>query len=552
MGCAPLFPTVAISICTLANYCQCHRTCPRFSIQAQCKALCHLHDMPYRPYLNSQFSDTYDIYLEILNRVDRRLNGALHRNTPDWRLLNACPCCSYQLEDEPPLAFKWLASIDGNNSLKRWVSSTYGLTAREDSRKPHSDYWIDQMTVDAFKDEVRRSAQKKMFSVFDESGIFIAACQHRFILLACDMVRSGELAKYPLALMNQLLSVFGVNGGCAYDIGSNSSLGPLAQSLNLCMMVGAFHGHAHNRRCQLDWHPITRHASPFHRHQMIEEHFAFWDQDKYAALTLTGIFLRNHYKEALTLIHTLSAELSAIKQALNLTDADFARFHTEERSYLESLQEQPLSDQLQIRYIQVLDDLNERHQARIRVDTAYTKLQHAEAFTAHIESQLTIEERWTVGGDEYNKYKDEVLLQKYRVALDELERLVVMRLFELSKLSLSGMGYKLWQQIRKALQRRSDAIRNAINKYNVQATALNPPRPHLSWKDIANYSFLGEFDVLRYSRTDMCELDWAKPTHREGSPSATRTAIDDRRYRSLTSSIDDDRRETISGNCRLR
>lgn len=32
-----------------------------------------------------------------------------------------------------------------------------------------------------------------MFAVFDESGIFIAACRHRFVLLACDMVRSGEL-----------------------------------------------------------------------------------------------------------------------------------------------------------------------------------------------------------------------------------------------------------------------------------------------------------------------------------------------------------------------
>ncbi|KAG2369714.1 hypothetical protein BDR07DRAFT_1266634, partial [Suillus spraguei] len=128
--------------------------CPRFSIQAQCKVLCHLHDMPYRPYLNSQFSDTYDIYLEILNHVDHRLNEVLHCNTPNWRLLNACPCCSYKLEDELPLAFKWLASIDGNNSLKRWASSTYGLTAREDSRKPRSGYWVDQMTVDAFKDEV--------------------------------------------------------------------------------------------------------------------------------------------------------------------------------------------------------------------------------------------------------------------------------------------------------------------------------------------------------------------------------------------------------------
>ncbi|KAG2051364.1 hypothetical protein BDR06DRAFT_890021, partial [Suillus hirtellus] len=65
------------------------------SIQAQCKALCHLHDMPYRPYLNSQFSDTYDVYLEILNHVDHHLNGVLHCNMPNWHLLNACLCCSY-------------------------------------------------------------------------------------------------------------------------------------------------------------------------------------------------------------------------------------------------------------------------------------------------------------------------------------------------------------------------------------------------------------------------------------------------------------------------
>jgi Kyakuja-Dileera-Zisupton transposase len=38
--------------------------------------------------------------------------------------------------------------------------------------------------------------RKKMFSVFDESGIFIAACRHRFVLLACDMIRSGELLSY--------------------------------------------------------------------------------------------------------------------------------------------------------------------------------------------------------------------------------------------------------------------------------------------------------------------------------------------------------------------
>ncbi|KAG1833659.1 hypothetical protein DFJ58DRAFT_719412 [Suillus subalutaceus] len=259
LGCSPLYPLVAISIRTLATYRQYHRTCPRFSIQAQCKALCHLHNMPCRPYLNSQFSDAYDVYLEILHRVDCRLNEVLKRNTPNWQILNACPCCSYKLDEEAPQVMDRLFSINGNNSLKRWASLTYGLTPRVDPRQARSDYWFKdtvRRSEDDWEDQVAKPVEpeltfncterwrnagpkqrKKMFAVFDESGIFVATCRHQFVLLMCDMVRSGELAKYPLALMSQLLSVFGANAGCAYDIGcafsktlGNSSLGPLAPS----------------------------------------------------------------------------------------------------------------------------------------------------------------------------------------------------------------------------------------------------------------------------------------------------------------------------------
>ena len=76
------------------------------------------------------------------------------------------------------------------------------------------------------------------------------------------------------------------------------------------MMVGAFHGHAHNRACQLTWHPLyiqgtgksegegcehifsatndlartVRYASHFHRCQAIEEYFTFWEEEKYMLL----------------------------------------------------------------------------------------------------------------------------------------------------------------------------------------------------------------------------------------------------------------------------
>lgn len=45
LGCAPLHPTLAISIRALESYRQSHRTSPRFSIEAQCKTLCHMNNV---------------------------------------------------------------------------------------------------------------------------------------------------------------------------------------------------------------------------------------------------------------------------------------------------------------------------------------------------------------------------------------------------------------------------------------------------------------------------------------------------------------------------
>ncbi|KAG1750862.1 hypothetical protein EDB19DRAFT_1893370 [Suillus lakei] len=565
LGCSPLYPNIAIALRTLAAYRQAHRSCPRFSLQAHCKMLCYLHDMLYRPYLRSQFLAAYDAYLEILYRVDRLLKRELKHNTPNWAAARMFPT--------PALDFDWFATIDGNNSLKWWGSSICNSIARDDHRRPRTDYWISHDIVDKFKDEVKsRTALdnnnnpddwedihkdgevpgeipfnctahwqnagpeqcKKMFAVFEESGVFVAVCHHRFVLVVCDMIQSGELAKYALATVDHLMTVYGENGACTYDIGcafsktlSTSSLGPRAQSLALHMMVGAFHGHAHNRKCQLDWHLMfitgtghtegegcehifsssnelvwsTRHASAFHRHQSIEEHFMFWDADKYATLSN---FLHNHYREA--------THLSVIKSELNLNDEDFVKFYNNEKLYLDALKQPPIRDRLCIRYVEVLDDLEIRRaalmQARIRVDTAYAKIQNAEALVVHMEIQLSIEECWAVGSADYLQFKEEATLGKYHAVLNDLEHLMVMRLFKLSKLLLSGTGYKLRQQIGKALQCCSEAIHNAINRYNTQAAALNPP--HLKF-------FLGEFDLLHYSRTDIREADWTKPAYRKAT-----------------------------------
>jgi hypothetical protein len=77
---------------------------------------------------------------------------------------------------------------------------------------------------------------------------------------------------------------------------------------------------------------------------------------------------------------------------------------------------------------------------RVQVELAFAKLQNMEVLAVHMQGQLGLESPWTIGGEEYNLYKEEAALGRYREALGELEGLVVMRLFELTKLSLSSTG----------------------------------------------------------------------------------------------------------------
>ena len=78
--------------------------------------------------------------------------------------------------------------------------------------------------------------------------------------------------------------------------------------------------------------------------------------------------------------------------------------------------------------------------ARQAIDSSYAKLQHAEDLVHTHESMLGIEQRWTTEHPEYKCFIDESVKTNYREALTTLERLVVMCLFELSKLSMLGIG----------------------------------------------------------------------------------------------------------------
>ncbi|KAJ7199256.1 hypothetical protein GGX14DRAFT_536557 [Mycena pura] len=562
IGCSPEKPTRAFSIRTFEIYRQIHRVSPRFTIESLGTTLCNLHGIPRISDLAEQLSTAYDAYLQILREVDIQVNSALNRDA-DWQVQNVCAPCLYKTEGEDPLKFSFLACMDGNNSLKLVDSTFRAGTARLDDRLSTSFRRLTAQQVDIFKDEVRESqkvcndgdiawlnvlevdesdaadlaksvnicverwkaagpeARKKMFALFTVTGIFLSVCRHGHVLVMCDMIRSGELMKYPLAIAKALLDRYGADIGLGYDIMCaffktlmRSSLGAQAVAMRMQGVVPAFHGHAHNRACQIGWHPLyvdgvgledfeecertfsksnhlataTRFATPFHRQQHIDEHFHFHDQDKHAS---SGTFIFNNYRQALEKISSNTSQLQESDKA---------------RVAYNNLDENIIHNGYTRKEIAAV---------RSRYQTTWTRyLDISETVRRH-EEEHNIEQRWEPNSAEFKAATVLLSERKYRAAVSNLERLVVARLFELTKFGMSGVGYKLRDNIAKALKTRADAIRRALREYNEAAASLSPPRERFTWAEVINKTSLAEFDFLRDTRDDVRLQPWAQPARRE-------------------------------------
>ncbi|KAK7052792.1 hypothetical protein R3P38DRAFT_3306380 [Favolaschia claudopus] len=664
LGASPEKVSLAFPLKLFEVYRQIHRVCPRYSIGSLSTTLTNLHETPQRAALAEQLSAAYDAYLEILREVDARVHSALNRNA-DWYIKNLCAPCMYKTKNEPPLRFRWLNCMDGNNSLKLVDATFLSGHSRPNDRVSTSFRWLTPAQVDAYKDEVANSqkksrskstttpsvpvpeapasssqlplptqpeatsssqetsetshtpadinedpdiawlnvnelsgaeaeeltkcldtcverwkaagpeARKKMFSLFAVSGIFVVVCRHGHVVVMCDMIRSGELMKYPLAMVKALMDRYGADIGVGYDIMcaffktlTRSSLGSQVTAMRLRGVVPAFHGHAHNRACQIGWHPLyvdgvgledfeecertfsksnhlaaaTRLATPFHRQQQIDEHFHFHDLDKHAA---SGNFIYQNYRQALEKIVANNAQLKVLEASLGTTAADYENYYASEVQYFEGLRQEPEEVQRTVDYIEKLRKYSEAvtaadqakvdfkrldynivnngytkpqiAQVRTRYRTTFTKLLATEEDLCRFEESHNIEVRWTMGSKEYEEGYALANQRKYRAALTEVERLVVQRLFELTKLGMSGLAYNMREKISKALKTRSEAIRRALITYNEAAAQLTPPRERLSFADVIHTTTLAEFDILRDTRQDIRLLPWTQPARREAT-----------------------------------
>ncbi|KAJ7192038.1 hypothetical protein GGX14DRAFT_380483 [Mycena pura] len=613
--CSSAKPTVGITIRALELFRTMKGRSPSLSKTSFTKSLCDLHKLPDSSTLPGQFTIAYDVYVEILERNRAEVLATLKRDTPSWRLKNCCPACTYKLEGEPKMRFEMLFTMDGNNSLKRVLrraavtdlsedgedtSAPRPSSERLDDRQPPGDYYLSRETVDKWSrdalDPFLREAEAaanpcagswksisddlvtKMWGIYEETGVFLALCRHGFVLLICDMVRSGELSKYPLAMVEALLDAFGAGLGGGYDVGckleellAKSPLGPRARDLTYTSLIGIFHGRGHSRKCQvknfaryvvgLGLEPLeeaeeffsrsnalagsTRYASRFHRQQDIVLYLQHIDRVERAA-SLSKL-LCSRYKEAIK-VRRMIPELKRWMKKLNIADTsvldDCLR---EEEEWLETRSKEPLVETLEMEYYQRLVNLNaaeatlkkawetttpQQHasnptlnnlvaeskrvadQERARRAALELQMKHTDA-VLNLEKKLNIVERWKPSDPEWEAAATMVARRRYQRCVDELEASVVARIFELGEMNRAHTGYKLRMHMAKAIQARSTAIRACLERYNAAASTLPIPRDPLSWDQVVEYSFIGDFELLRETnRVDPGEKLWANPSVR--------------------------------------
>ncbi|KAJ4492156.1 hypothetical protein C8J55DRAFT_556601 [Lentinula edodes] len=155
LGCTPQRPSLAISLRMLELFYTIRMFRPSFSIEAFTKVVCHVHSVTYRRGYRSAISDAFDTYIIIRRHLDSRVAHELGQDTQNYRVLNSCPPCNYELKDEPPLKFSRMFVLDGNNSLKRMQGAGNRQVA-DDRVYQDSDYFLPEEYVNQFGNEVPR------------------------------------------------------------------------------------------------------------------------------------------------------------------------------------------------------------------------------------------------------------------------------------------------------------------------------------------------------------------------------------------------------------
>ncbi|KAI0027008.1 hypothetical protein K488DRAFT_8790, partial [Vararia minispora EC-137] len=600
----PVRPTLAFSVDVLQLALCLRRNAPGVGVQGLVKSLCSLLCIQYKHGMEALFSNAFDIFLDITTQVDRMTDKALERHKPNWYRLYGCPPCGFKARNSLPACLNKLKPTHSSRTT-RCDSYKRGRTAgKADDREYESDLWLSRDVVNDYRDVVRSplaasrdgttttendQPERKFIlrddgfvveeddrcgetwtaangkeltpatkEVFDQTGMFACVCRHGCVEFAVEMVQSGELAKYGLAIVSKILDVYGAHQALGYDINcvfnktvANSSLGSRARELGMHFVVDAFHCWAHKRKCQLDFHPLykpseygledlstcerlfsslnrsaksVRHASSFRWKQILDIHIRQINADRYASL---GNFILNNYKQALSNIYDLEREITIFEQQTGLSRRGFPGWLEEEHQFLATATKaEPVAQTLRVSYVECLEKVASilyvfHKSLRTSLDNTrsadFDRLQdRADAAVADVERLLGIDpaSRWSADSENYKTTLKYINNKQFVRCAEEIQGLVVSRLMELDKMNLTSTGYKLRKHISQALTRRCVSLRSAIDRYNKLAPLQSPKRDLLVYSEIVEKCSLSDFDILKSSDHNLLSKPWAIPINR--------------------------------------
>lgn len=70
------------------------------------------------------------------------------------------------------------------------------------------------------------------------------------------------------------------------------------------------------------------------------------------------------------------------------------------------------------------------------------------------------------------------------------------------------------EQIKHNMSRRSQALQNAVTRYNNLALKCSPPKPTIDWRHASHYEFIQDFVLLSRCRPEVLSKKWTNSTVR--------------------------------------
>ncbi|KAJ7223775.1 hypothetical protein C8J57DRAFT_1253341 [Mycena rebaudengoi] len=576
LGSAPEKPGLAFLLRLFEVYQQLHRVCPQFSLDALSKTLTHLHEPAHKllsagwgagmdnvcapcfyktvnephilfswlgtmdgnnslklvdpmfctgaPRLDNRKSAHHcwisleDVHTQFGNDLYQKKNWGQgvhpHRIISHRPIRGCCPITGYytvdEFKDEVTNSQKnFRGLVGGDLSIcSTCINGIYHLADAHPPIPPTGDMdgdiaWLDVNELESMDDtELAKcintcvdrwwnaglEQHKKMYALFTVAGIFLVVCHHGHVVVMCDMICSGELMKYPLAMVKRILDRYGKDIGLGYDIISLSSR---VVTMNLHGVVLVFHGHAHNRA--LDGIHCTLMVSGL---RILKSVNAPLQNQTTLHRISSGNFIYQNYRQAIEKIAINHGQLDIMEAHIGTTAKDYECDLCCKQEYFHGLRSEPAEVSSTVQYVELLMKLQAHFDESEAAKVEYRQLDHNIVYNNYNTPEIARE-------------------QKYKQAVSELEWLVVQRLFELMKLGMSGVGYKLREKLSRVLKTRAEAIRKSLERYNAAAAALDPPRPRLSWNSIVRNADLAEFDWLHETQQDIRELAWTQPVCRE-------------------------------------